>query len=127
MPSAKRRLGAFGESLAQAHLRAAGYTILTTNWRCAAGELDLIAQQGDQVVFVEVRTRRIGPTGGALPEESISAAKAQRLIDLAYHYLAAHEISETTPWRIDLIAIELDAGGRVLRINQIEYAVGLDL
>ncbi len=124
MPSAKRRVGAFGETLAQDHLRAAGYTILANNWRCPLGEIDLVAQYGDQVVFVEVRTRKIGPEGGAQPEESISRSKAQRLIALAYSYLEAEGWTEETVWRIDLIAIELDQTGRVRRITQIEYAVG---
>lgn len=124
MPSAKRGLGAFGEALAQAHLRAAGYTILATNWRCARGEIDLVAQYGDQVVFVEVRTRRIGTAGGAQPEESIDAAKAQRLIALAYHYLEAAGLAADTSWRIDLIAIVLAQNGRVTRVEHLEYAVG---
>jgi putative endonuclease len=124
MPSAKRRVGAFGEGLAQAHLRAAGYTNLATNWRCALGEIDLVAQHGDQVVFVEVRTRKLGPAGGAQPEESISPAKAQRLIALGYSYLEAEGWAAETPWRIDLIAIELDQTGRVRRIAHVEYAIG---
>lgn len=124
MRSAKQGLGAFGEALAQAHLRAAGYTILTTNWRCSLGEIDLVAQHGDQVIFVEVRTRRIGAAGGAQPEESITATKAQRLIALAYSYLEAADLAADTLWRIDLIAIVLTQDGRVTRIEHVEYAVG---
>jgi putative endonuclease len=124
MPSARRRIGAFGEALAQEYLRAAGYTILATNWRCKHGEIDLVAQSGDQVVFVEVRTRKIGPDGGAQPEESIGAAKAQRLIVLAYSFLEAEGWAAETPWRLDLIAVALDQAGRVQRIEQVEYAVG---
>jgi putative endonuclease len=123
MPSAKRALGGFGEALALAHLRRRGATILAQNWRCSAGEIDLVAQLGGQLLFVEVRTRR---RGGPAPEESIGPLKAARLRRLAYLYLDAVGLSVESPWRIDLIAVELDAAGRLLRLEQIESAVEED-
>lgn len=119
MPSARRRLGDLGERLALAHLRARGYTILAQNWRIAIGEIDLVAREGDQVVFVEVRTRR----GAApSPEESVSPRKQQRLIALAYSYLAEHQLPDDTPWRIDVIAVRLGADGPA-QINHLVSAV----
>jgi putative endonuclease len=56
----KRAFGLRGETLAAAHLKAQGYSIITTNWRCSAGELDIVAQDGDTLVFVEVRSRHTG-------------------------------------------------------------------
>lgn len=121
MPSARGALGRLGEERAAAHLARAGYSLVARNWRCPLGEIDLVALQGDQVVFVEVKTRR----GEAWPpEESVGAAKAARLVALAYAYLEATAAAPATPWRIDVIAVELDAAGRVARLEQIEHAVG---
>lgn len=115
----RRSLGRWGEERAARQLTARGYAILARNWRCEAGELDLVAQDGDTLVFVEVRTRR-GQTLGA-PEESVTAGKQARLIALAESYLQAHPW--TGDWRIDVIAIETDRRGRLLRIDHYEDAV----
>jgi len=58
MPTPKRQLGDRGEQAATAYLEQCGYTIVTRNWRCRYGEIDLVARDGEQLVFVEVRTRR---------------------------------------------------------------------
>lgn len=119
MPSARRRLGDRGERAALAHLRSRGYTILAQNWRIAIGEIDLVAREGDQVVFVEVRTRR----GAApSPEESVSPRKQQRLIALAYSYLAEHGLPDGTPWRIDVIAVRVGPDD-LMQINHLVNAV----
>ncbi|RRR77076.1 MAG: YraN family protein [Candidatus Viridilinea halotolerans] len=123
MALAKRALGQCGEAAAAAHLRRAGWHIIVQNWRCPVGEIDLIAQQGSQLAFVEVRTRRAGALHGPTPEESITPTKARRLINLAYAYLEAAAIPVESPWRIDLVAVELDYSGRVVRLTQHEHAV----
>jgi putative endonuclease len=117
----RRRLGNFGEAAAAAHLTRQGYTLLARQWRCSAGEIDLVAQQRDVLVFVEVRTRRGGAYGS--PEESITAAKQARLVALAYAYLAAHELGDAQPWRIDVIAIEVDGRGRISRLEHLPNAI----
>lgn len=123
MPSARRSLGAFGEAAALAHLQRRGAAIIERNWRCRHGEIDLVALLGGQLLFVEVRTRRRGGAGPA-PEESLGPAKIARLGRLAYAYLEAAGRDPEAPWRIDLIAVEVDAAGRVARLEQIEGAVG---
>lgn len=115
------RLGRWGEDLAGRFLHDAGFQILETNYRCARGEVDIVAQDGDDVVFVEVRTRRGSEFG--TPEESVTAAKAQRLIATAEHYL--QEKSGETSWRIDLVSIRLDRSGRLEDINHLRHAVEL--
>jgi putative endonuclease len=114
------RLGEFGEEAAANYLARAGHQIVARRWRCRRGELDIVTQDGQSLVFVEVRTRR-GALAGS-PEESVNATKRARLVQLAYSYLAAS--SHSGEWRIDVVAVEVDRGGRVARINHIPHAVG---
>lgn len=124
MTNQRKKLGAWGENLAARYLEAHGYTILVRGWRCRAGEIDLIAQHDDMLVFVEVRTRRGDQHGTA--EESITPSKAARLIELANEYLLERE-EQGDPWngafRIDVIAITLDQRGVLKQINHVESAV----
>lgn len=121
MPSARRSLGDFGEQAAHAYLIRQGYSILGQNWRCALGEIDLIALDGDEVVVVEVRTRR--SSAEIAPEETLSRAKCRRLIALATTYMAANNFSEDTSWRIDVVALVLDSAGRIARLTHLISAV----
>ena len=117
--NARRGLGTMGEELAARHLAAAGYDIVARNWRCAAGELDLVTRQGDSLVLVEVRTRRGDALGS--PEESLTHAKQARLIALAEAYVQA--CNWPGSWRIDVVAVELDRAGRLRRVDHYENAV----
>lgn len=114
------RVGAAGEELAARELARRGYVIRERNWRCAAGEVDLVAEQDDALVFVEVKTRRSNQFGA--PEESITFAKRAHLIAAAQTYLQEHQLQDCD-WRIDVVAIELGPHGRVQRIDVIENAV----
>jgi putative endonuclease len=122
----RRTLGSTGERAAAAYLVRHGYTIIARNWRCRSGEIDLIARQGDQLVFVEVRTRRAALAG--LAEESITPTKQARLRTLAYTYLQehAHDGDGANPaieWRIDVIAVQMGRRGRVVALNHIPAAI----
>ena len=79
--------GESAEALAAAFLQRRGFKILTRNYRCRFGEIDLVAESGATLVFVEVRARRSADFGGAA--ESITAAKRRRIVAAARHYLAA--------------------------------------
>lgn len=120
MTHTRQRLGWRGERLAERYLAGHGLTILERNYRCAAGEADLIAQDGDTLVFVEVRTRR-GQDYGS-PEESITARKQAHLLAVAQAYLAERGLSDIA-WRIDVVAVALSARGELLRVEHIENAV----
>ena len=74
--AAKDELGARGERLAERHLVRSGLTLLDRNWRCPQGEIDLVLRDGDEVVFVEVKTRSSVAFGH--PLEAITAAKLAR-------------------------------------------------
>jgi putative endonuclease len=115
----RRELGAFGERVAAAHLEAKGYRIRARNFRCREGEIDIVAEDGDCLVFVEVRTRR-GDAFGT-PAESVTAAKERRLLTVARAYLQEH--NDVPPnQRIDVVAIELSRG-RLLPVQHIEGAI----
>ena len=92
-----------------------------TNYRSRWGEIDIVAQQGEELVFIEVRTRR-GDAFGT-PEESVTPAKSRRLIATAQDYLQTHGL-EQSQWRIDLVSIRLDVAGKLLGVNHLEHAVG---
>jgi putative endonuclease len=122
----RRALGRQGEDLAAVYLARQGCDIITRNWRTRSGELDIVARDGDWLVFVEVRTRRIGsgasvPALGS-PEESVTPRKQLQLVALADAYL--FELPWGGRWRIDVIALELRADGSVARLNHLRDAVG---
>ncbi len=112
--------GRAGEAAAVHLLRTRGFEILRTNYRVREGEIDIVAKLENELVFVEVKTRRSNSYGS--PEESISTGKANKLIAAAQSYLAETGL-EQSDWRIDLLAIEMDSNGRVLRSNLVENAV----
>lgn len=117
---ARQSLGRLGEELARRHLETQGYRILASNYRCQAGEVDLIAQDGECLVFVEVRLRR-GDEWGT-PEESVTRAKQARLVQVAETYLAERE-NWDADWRIDVVALELDRRGVLQRLEVVRDAV----
>lgn len=118
----QQRIGRVGEELARHHLEARGYRVVARNYRCRWGEIDLVARDGDEWVFVEVRARRSDTYGG--PEESVTEGKARRLILAAQDFLAQCDEAGGEPeWRIDLVAIRLGAGRRVLSIKHMTHAV----
>ncbi|MCQ4046104.1 YraN family protein [Streptantibioticus rubrisoli] len=101
--NARTALGRYGENLAAQRLTNTGLTVLARNWRCAAGEIDIVATEGDCLVICEVKSR----TGGAYqhPMAAITPAKAQRLRHLAEHWLAQHGGPPPGGVRIDLIGV----------------------
>lgn len=96
------RLGNDKETLACEHLQAKGLRLLTRNYRLRSGEIDLIFQDNDMIVFVEVRYRKRRDYGGAL--QSINYKKQQRIIRTAQYYLMKH--APYAPARFDVVAIE---------------------
>ncbi|GAA4418761.1 YraN family protein [Actinokineospora soli] len=94
--------GTAGEALAARHLEHLGMRLLSRNWRCALGELDIIATDGRELVICEVKTRR--STTHGTPAESVTPAKADRIRALATRWRHDHGIPPC-PTRFDIIAI----------------------
>lgn len=110
----RRRLGDAGEEAAAGHLRAAGYRIVARNHRCRTGEVDLVAEKDDLLVFVEVRTRSTARFGS--PEETVDARKQARVIRAARDFLARWRGPERGV-RFDVIAlVDEPAGVRLLHL-----------
>lgn len=124
--AARANLGRRGEDVAAAHLAGLGWEIITRNWRTRAGELDIVARDGEWLVFVEVRARRAGRRGAAplagTPEESVTSRKQRQLIAMSEAYL--FQFPCVGPVRIDVIALEFAADNSVTRLNHIRDAVG---
>ena len=117
----RKELGALGEKRAVDYLRKKGYRIRERNFCCRAGEIDIVAQDKDCLVFVEVRTRRGSDFG--TPEESVDAAKRKRLVSVALTYLQTHRKLPSL-WRFDVVAIEVDPEGLISRMELIRDAIG---
>ena len=99
--------GRAGEQRAAAHLQNLGYTVLDRNWRCAAGELDIVAARGVDLVVVEVKTRRSAAYGH--PFDAVDQRKRDRLWRLSYAWSAAHpDASRHRRLRVDVVGITGD-------------------
>jgi putative endonuclease len=97
-----------------------GYRVVARNWRCPYGEIDVIAEDGSELVFVEVKFRRGIRLGS--PEEAITPAKRHKLLLAAQTYLADRSL-EQRPYRFDVVAIELGPGGQVSAVRLHRRAV----
>lgn len=98
----RQALGAYGESLAARHLVAQGMVVLDRNWRCDAGEIDLVLRDGDVLVVCEVKTRSSVLCG--TPHEAVTDIKVARLRRLAARWLADHSVHPRDV-RIDMVAV----------------------
>jgi len=96
-----QQVGQWGEQVAVEYLVSREVEVIGRNVRTPYGEIDIVAKQGDTVLFVEVKTRTSNKMG--LPEESITVRKREHMIACAEHYAAEHEIDH---WQIDVISIE---------------------
>jgi len=103
MTTSKQQVGNLGEDVAVDYLLAQGYRIITTNWRCKWGEIDIIAHDGQELVFIEVKTRHSANTESAF--ENMTPAKMRKFIRSAYTYA---DMNQILAWRIDAIAIALN-------------------
>ena len=114
----KDELGRWGEQVATDYLVAEGYSILDRGWRCARGEIDVIARRGSSIAFVEVKTRRSLRYGH--PLEAITPAKFSRLKVLAGEWCRSVD-HPTAMVRIDGIGIVGDG----LRVHSLDHRIGV--
>ena len=104
----RQALGISGENLACAELGRRGYAILERRYRTRFGEIDIIARDGDTIVFVEVKARLTDDFGGAAA--AITGWKQRRIAQMAVDYLSRRKLHDC-PCRFDVVAIDVDAAG----------------
>jgi putative endonuclease len=104
MTKERQELGRTGESIAAEYLADAGLEIIARNYRCYRGEIDIVAKDGAELVFVEVRTRH-GAMQQGTPEESVTHVKRERLRALAASYIREKHYEQWPPMRFDVVAI----------------------
>ncbi|HLD18129.1 MAG TPA: YraN family protein [Patescibacteria group bacterium] len=104
MTESRRALGTRGEEAIAFYLEGMGYRIAARQYRTANGEIDLVAEDGDEVVFVEVKTRR-GTTFG-FPEESVTDSKRQKIAATGQRFLEERGWTNR-PFRIDVVSLLL--------------------
>ena len=107
--SERGQKGAAAELQAVRYLKAQGLRLLDSNWQCRFGEIDLVMQEADTLVFVEVRLRQSQAFGGAAA--SVDARKRSKLLASAEHYLQQHPLQQKRPCRFDVVALEGCAPG----------------
>ena len=107
MPDDRQLLGAEGERAAEKFLRRQRYTIVQRNYRCPAGEVDLIALDRSTVVFIEVKTRT--QPGFGSPLEAVDARKQRQILRAAQHYLVANRLQDRDA-RFDVVGVWWDNG-----------------
>lgn len=110
--------GALAEQQAQIYLVSQGLKWIMSNYRCRLGEIDLIMREGQDLVFVEVRSRAMASYGGALA--SVTYKKQQKLIKTALFYLSAHPLYQNEAFRFDVLCFE----GKPPVIHWIKNAFG---
>lgn len=106
-------LGRKGEDLAVARLTSLGYRVVERNYRCPLGEIDLVAEDGDCLVFVEIKTRREGTRGDA--KEAVTHRKKRQITRAALHYLKARGCVESRT-RFDVVAVRLEGAGNRIEV-----------
>ncbi|NLG86523.1 MAG: YraN family protein [Firmicutes bacterium] len=101
-----KTVGALGEDFAVSFLKRCGYRIIERNFRCRLGEIDIIAQEGNCLVFIEVKTRRSLRFG--YPQEAVTLTKQAKLRRVAAYYLQRYK--KRVPCRFDVLAVNIEEG-----------------
>jgi putative endonuclease len=102
-PDRRQRIGNWGENLAAAFLEDKGYQVLAHNIRTPYGEIDLVAKDASELVFVEVKTRTSLQFG--YPEQAVTVRKLEHMVAAAQAYVEDHQEMAVSGWRIDVVAI----------------------
>ncbi len=108
----RREQGRVGEDMAAEYLQKCGLRIIERNYRFERGEIDIIAEEGDDLVFVEVKARRNDEFGS--PEEAVSEEKQEKIYKIADGYLFERNLDDR-PCRFDVVAIEFRNGRSEIR------------
>lgn len=109
----RQSIGSWGEKQGEMYLQRQGLEIIEKNYHTRMGELDIIARDGEEIVFVEVKTRTNLESG--FPEEAVTDEKLEHLIEAAESYLEKHALDKA--WRMDVLAIIGRPGSKTVQIE----------
>ena len=125
MPSPKRKIGDIGEEVAVKYLERKGFRILERNYLRKWGEIDIIAEKGQLLSFIEVKSvsRESGSRETYRPEENVHPAKLKRLHRTIQTYLLDHKVPESMEWRIDIACVYLDFSTRKAKVEMLENII----
>jgi putative endonuclease len=121
MTHERQEYGKVGENLAVAELEREGYAVLARRYRTRYGEIDIVARDGETVVFVEVKARATAEFGSAA--EAVTHAKQRRLASMATDYLARSRLTNC-PCRFDVVAIDETPNGPAITLYRSAFALG---
>ena len=124
----KRQIGDIGEGVACKYLEKRGYRVLERNYLRPWGEIDIVAEKGDLLSFIEVKSVSRESLGDVSresfrPEDNMHPAKLKRLHRAIQTYLLDHRVPERRPWQIDLACVYLDFSARRARVEVIENVI----
>jgi len=108
-------LGKRGEALAFEEIKRLGYTHIVKNYRCRLGEVDLVAKDGDVLVFIEIKTRRGRSLGFA--KEAVNVRKQKQLSKVALSYMKANDCCDVSA-RFDVVAVSVGSGVPQIEVVQ---------
>jgi putative endonuclease len=107
--SKTQKIGQIGENIACKYLKNKGFTILERNFTLKCGEIDIIANKGEELRFIEVKTMLYkGKTGSIRPEDNMHTLKIRRLAKACLVYADMKKLGDQIPWQIDVLAIQYD-------------------
>lgn len=117
MTDERRQLGNTGEAMAVDFLIHQGMKILKQQYRNRFGEIDIVAQEGNEIVFVEVKTRMRNKVG--YPEDAVTLAKRRTIARVAEVFLSAYK-GEQVAWRVDVVAISIGGTPEIYHLKNID-------
>ena len=124
MTEERLKLGQWGEQQATDYLFKNGYKVLSRNYRCRAGEIDIICRDKKYLIFAEVKTRR--STRYGLPQEAVGARKQRQIVRAAQWYIQQHDLGKLQP-RFDVLAVLWQSWNDAGQIDHIADAFSVDI
>ncbi|HXK31817.1 MAG TPA: YraN family protein [Candidatus Paceibacterota bacterium] len=125
MPSPKRKIGDIGEEVAVKYLERKGFRVIERNYLRKWGEIDIIAEKGQLLSFIEVKSvsRESGSRETYRPEENVHPAKLKRLHRAIQTYLLDRKVPDSREWRVDVACVYLDFSTRKAKVEMLENII----
>src|SRR3990167_1934458 len=121
MPSPKRKIGDIGEQIVAVYLETKGFRVLERNYLRKWGEIDIVAEKGQLLIFIEVKS--VSRATGLRPEENMHPAKLKRLHRVIQTYLLDRKVPDSREWRVDVACVYLDFSTRKAKVEMLENVI----